>query len=296
MVAVGRRLAIAGLFAGCACAPANTLVIRGAGTYTLDSDLTGPGPVITVAADDVVLDLNGKTIQCSDSDNGVDSIGIDARRRSSVTIMNGAVVGCNFGIAAHQGRKVVVDTVDLSGNRVAGVELAEGAGNVVRCSRFVGITGHGRRIYSYGINGIGRDGLIEHNTFGELYRQRDGGVGEGVGIVVEEGATGVTVRDNMFFNTEHVPHTIAIWSAVNAETEVQDNTISNFERGVQGDTVVVRRNSFAVASALPSTIAIHANRGIAAENAFSGYHRTIGGGVVEMPGWSYVAGSEAPCR
>lgn len=272
--------------AASACSERATLTIDRPGTHTLDADVIGSGPsVVAIAANDVILDLNGKTIRCRSAGAPSPAIGVSAQQRSAVTIRNGTITGCRFGISANRSTGFVVEDVDLGGNSYVGAELAFGQRNVVRRSKFASITGHTAGVYAFGINGIGSDGLIEFNTISEIYRQPGAsGVGEGVGIVVEEGALRVVVRDNMLTNKSCRPNTIGVWSAIGAETEVLRNTFVNFQHGAQGANMSIVGNTFTATAPFAESVAMLANTGRASGNTVQGYEKAFGGGIADAGG------------
>lgn len=70
------------------------------GTYQLASDLSfskGSGAAITIRADDVTLDLDGKTLR-GETDAATTAIGVLAIDRHRITISNGRIQGFYFGI------------------------------------------------------------------------------------------------------------------------------------------------------------------------------------------------------
>jgi hypothetical protein len=264
--------------AASACSERATMTIDRPGTHTLDADVIGAGStVVHIAANDVILDLNGRAIRCAPSQPATAAtFGIDAEHRGSVTIRNGSITGCKFGVSATYGNGIVLEDVNFTGNTYIGANLGFGSSNIVRRCRFAAITGYTVEAYAVGLNGIGSVGLVEHNTFENLYRQPGAnGVGEGVGVLVEAGATNVVVRDNTFTNTEPREQTIGVWSARGAVTTMTANTLVNFAKGAQGFGLTVTGNSFRLTGPVQGGTAILGDPVMASDNTITGYSTPV---------------------
>lgn len=106
------------------------------GLYCLDRSLSTSattGVAITVNADDVVLDLNGWTLDGSAAGLGTEAVGIRSLDRSNITVKNGTVRGFRAG-------------VQLIGLPPSGGHVVEG----IRADRMTGegisVSGRGMRI------------------------------------------------------------------------------------------------------------------------------------------------------
>ena len=131
--------------------PAN---ITAPGVYCLsfkyiDFPLT-QGALITIAADDVLLDLNGATLDGTPNTRGVFSYGVRAFNRRNITIRNGTIKGFNYAVhlmnilgEAADPRpsvNVVVENIRAIRNRTGGI-LVVGNDSVIR-DNYVAGTGH----------------------------------------------------------------------------------------------------------------------------------------------------------
>src|SRR3989442_14783920 len=75
--------------------------IPAAGTWCLAQDLNttlASGKAITIAADNVVLDLNGHRLANVSARPATEASGVYAFQRTAITIRNGPVPGVKFGI------------------------------------------------------------------------------------------------------------------------------------------------------------------------------------------------------
>lgn len=218
-------------------AGAQALTITAPGTYTLVADLSASsGAVVAINADAVVLNLNGKTLRCTPSiPASAVTFGVLMGARTSVTIKNGTITGCFFGVNASYSTGIVLEDVTLSGNTYIGANLAYGVSNVVRRVTCASIGGYTVEAYAICINGIGDYGLVEDSTFTNLYKQAGTTtVGEGVGLLIEQGAEYVIARRNTFTNAELKPNTIGIWSANGGSITVSNSTFTRLTKAMAG--------------------------------------------------------------
>jgi len=101
--------------------PPEGLIITSPGRYTFGGDITwsppsAPGAAITIASDDVVLDLNTFTLKATVLDNSKRIAGIFIRNAWSVTIRNGALANmCLYGICAEGCSKLIVEKITVTG-------------------------------------------------------------------------------------------------------------------------------------------------------------------------------------
>ena len=117
----------------------------------------------------MVLDLNGKTIRCQQDESGdASTIGLTAAHRTSVTVRNGTITGCRFGIVADHSTAIVIEDVNLSENSYVGAEPRALVSPQYRAAmpKFSAITGYTAERICHGHQ---RDwqptGSIEDNTF-----------------------------------------------------------------------------------------------------------------------------------
>src|SRR5580704_4025657 len=84
--------------------PPGGIIITNPGTYAFGADIawsppSAPCAAITIASDDVVLDLNSFTLKATVPDNGKHIAGIFVRNASGVTVRNGTLANmCLYGI------------------------------------------------------------------------------------------------------------------------------------------------------------------------------------------------------
>lgn len=137
-----------------------------ASTIILQSDLVDTGTKVIELASGDTLDLNGFTVRCAPGDPSTAmTFGVFALSTNAVTIKNGAITGCMFGVHAGNSAGLVIENVDFSGNTYIGINLADARGAVVRGSTFGAITGYTPEAYAIGINGVGSMALIIGNVF-----------------------------------------------------------------------------------------------------------------------------------
>ncbi len=97
------------------------VTISNPGSYVLTANLSASGTVITIASDDVTLDLNGFTVTSSSILLGAITL---SGTRDNVTIRNGSVVGGSAGISGVSTlTNGLLEDVCLMNGRVAGINL-----------------------------------------------------------------------------------------------------------------------------------------------------------------------------
>ena len=101
--------------------PAQGIIIGSPGTYTFAKDLTWspeaiPCAAITIAADNVVLDMNGFNLTATISDSSQLITGVLTLGTKGVIIRNGTLVNmCFYGICAWTVESLIIDNVTISG-------------------------------------------------------------------------------------------------------------------------------------------------------------------------------------
>ncbi len=135
------------------------LTITRQGTYCLAGNAGGldltSGAAITIAANNVVLDLNTHKLGNLGSGLATQAVGIQATDRKNITIKNGRILGFLFGISlrdtgASSGH--LIENIEADRNRQIGIFI-QGSGNIIRDNR-VQDTG-GSTNPDPGIGGIG---------------------------------------------------------------------------------------------------------------------------------------------
>jgi len=168
--------------------------ITAAGVYCLIQDIgtnLPSGAAITIAANNVVLDLNGHRLGNLAAGRGTQAVGIRALQQTNFTIKNGTVSGFLYGIylgdfspyTTSQGH--VIEDLRADQNTFVAIHVA-GRGNILRNTRVVatgGSTALGANVAAYGIVVDGPETRILNNdvigTFGT-------GTGASVGIIIHD--------------------------------------------------------------------------------------------------------------
>ncbi len=120
-------------------------------SMTLTGNVSGcTGTPITVTGNNVVLDLNGKTVSCVANRPG-DGPGIHVPFRTNVTIRNGIVRDCDTGIYLEGG----------GGHTLTNLDILDNIGD----PRGRGIFGEGIQLYHSHDNTITRNRVIHNGTF-----------------------------------------------------------------------------------------------------------------------------------
>lgn len=269
-------------------AAAQNYVYSSPGTYTLPSNSVSSGMHnISITSSNVTLNLNGRTVRCAPAAPSSDvTFGISMQQVSNVIITNGTISGCMFGVFAGYTANVTLEDIDFTGNTYIGAHLAWGSDHIVRRCTFAGIGGYRVEAYAIGINGVGHDALIEDNRFENMYRQAGAaGTGEGLGILIEQGAQRVTVRGNTFVNATLAEHTLGVWLATGSQATVSQNTFTDVAAGIASmGALTVRNNSFTLTAPLASSLAIGSSAGVASNNTISGYAQALDGGISDGGG------------
>jgi len=131
-------VAVAGVAGAGPCTPITSVptVITTQGVHCLTQNLTTgitSGSAITVATNNVTVDLNGFTLEHTGSAN-VD--GIAATGRQNVTVTNGTVRGFRRGITIQSSEGAVIEGVRADQNELSGFVVG-GNGNIVRNNQVV---------------------------------------------------------------------------------------------------------------------------------------------------------------
>ncbi|MCS7167567.1 MAG: right-handed parallel beta-helix repeat-containing protein [Gemmatales bacterium] len=206
-------------------------VITRPGIYVLTQDLhISEGAGITVRASDVVIDLQGHAIIGPDTAS-THAIGILVQHQSRVTIRNGTIRGCMYGVyilgnynsvvanktGFSQGGHVI-ESLRLINNKFRGIRV-EGRGNIIRNNLILN-TGGTRawpNAYAFGIEVIGPGALVRGNVIYNTYGM--GQLGEGVGISASSLAGGTLFLDNVIANSGLSPSSAyAPWPGTSQST------------------------------------------------------------------------------
>ncbi len=184
-------------------------------TGNLASGLTS-GDMITVATNNVTIDMNGFKLGGLAAGAGTFSIGIRASSRRNITIRNGSIRGFHRGIwldggAANSSGHLLED-LRLDGNTSTGARV-EGTGNIIRNNQVVNTGPGDNSTIAVGIFIINsNDSVVEGNVISSVSE-----TGTSVGIVVSESSL-IEVRNNTVLRTEDATFNRGI--AVSSATDV----------------------------------------------------------------------------
>ncbi len=225
------------------------------GVYQLQNDIVvQSGVALTIAASDVVIDLNGHSLVGPGSANTT-SIGIWASNRDRITIRNGTIDNFFYGVYLSDSANYVVsrgtyfdqgghiiENVRFYGNTFRAIRV-EGVANVIR-DNIIYDTG-GSRVYNptyaAAIETYGPGTVVKNNI---IYNIR----GNGYGILVSNLGAGSTIQNNIITATAYTPvpnysayveglHDQAITYAIavrgpTTNAIVSANTVANFDYGI----------------------------------------------------------------
>jgi Right handed beta helix region len=165
-------------------------------THNLSTSMTS-GVAITIAVNNVTLDLNGWKLAGLGGGTGTHAYGIYSNRHR-VTVKNGRVVGFQIGVFL-EGRGALVEDLLLDRNRRLGI-LVEGPSALVRRNRVIDTGGSTATADqpAYAILAAGSGSLIDGNMISGLTAV---GTESEYGIRVDH-ADYVTVRDNVVSDDE----------------------------------------------------------------------------------------------
>ncbi len=212
--------------------------INESGCYRLSVDISVEDEstnAITIFADNVYLDLNGKQIRGPQTQL-VSSAGIYAQGVQKLTVTNGSVTGFLYGIRVDRGlvaspaKQVVVSRIRAFKNSFRGISLnAERAKIIGNEVTQIG----GSRIFhdsfAIGIEVDGSNCRVANNKITEIYPV---GIGEGVAISLTDHATRCKVSNNTIENQNVQAagmRTFGIWvGGRDRRAIVSDNIINGF--------------------------------------------------------------------
>jgi parallel beta helix pectate lyase-like protein len=218
--------------------------ITAPGTYCLKDSLTAAGDGITIAADDVVLDLGGLSIVGSGT-----GLGVQASNHNNVTVRNGTVRGFVVGVRidGEFAQGAVIERLRVEGNSAVGIQAA-GRGTAVRHNTIIGSGSHAEGIVCAGI--LVNRGSGVHITDNEILDvQSDVASGIAVGIDVF-GATGTVVERNVVENVlGNVPK--GIYFVTSDGSSAVGNRVYNVTTGIQFDSTGIYKDNTVGHAAVP---------------------------------------------
>jgi len=187
--------------------------ITSPGQYVVTRNIaSGAGTIITIDTDDVDLDLNGFLLDGSGSGASV----ISGTAHTGLVIRNGKLIQDFIGIRITDGKRVVIEDLQIRGNGFRGISLERTSGFAVRRNVIGSHVSEG--IYVQGESGSPVSGTVEHNVI-------DAG-GEGIRF---DNTSGVGALNNRISNMNS--HGIIFLFATGCL--VADNTIETTVGGLR---------------------------------------------------------------
>ena len=276
------------------------------GAYVLRASCTceGNGPCIKVSADNVLINLDNKTLTCAPRnpprERNDTTFGIQASSLRNFTLMgadpavakaSGKITGCYMGLHAGDGSNLFVDRVDFSGNTYVGVNTAFSTDVLLTRNTVDGIAGYvganGHNAYAIAFYGCGTRCVVSSNMVRNVPAQAHAMKpveGEGVGVVISAGSTGAVVAYNWFENTDESLMAIAVRASDGASGIVENNSMTGFWHGVSGTgslTVKDNRIMMRKASRISQSYGVYGKpgSGCAADNLIVNYPIPVAPGL-----------------
>ncbi len=185
------------------CTPINAVpaVITLPGVYCFTKSLVtslATGNVISIQANNVVLDMNGHRLGGLAAGLGTQAVGIDAFNRQNITIRNGTIRGFMFAVrldgnGGSQGH--LVEDVRADQNTFIGIAV-QGTGGIIRNNQVVatgGSTDPGAGGDAVGIVALGVGLRVLNNEVITV----TAGSGASAGIILGEGSDGLAVNNRI---------------------------------------------------------------------------------------------------
>lgn len=231
--------------------------ITSPGNYELPGNMSCAGTAISIACNDVSIDLKGYTIT-GPYQPGANCYGIAAFNYDRITVRNGSLRGFMYGIylsdlidavrpnGSLDGGGHLIEGMDVNSCTFRGMRL-EGNGNVIRGNvvREIGGCTVYPNAYGFGIEVCGPGALIEGNRIYECRGYGVADIGEGVGISVSDYGRGCVIRDNVLIQSSREPSpqyadwpgasrsSYGIWVGGDSSDVVVDgNVLTNFVYGI----------------------------------------------------------------
>lgn len=207
------------------------------GIYCLTGSLStamAAGTAITINADDVVLDLNGHTLDGSSVGAGTNTWGIRASNRKNITIRNGTLRGFLTAVfvggtgPGPQGH--VIEQLRVDGSTAIGLNV-QGQGSVVRNNQVLRTGGSTVTLQANAIVVFGRGVQVTGNQVVETV---EGAGSTGIGIMVDS-SPGAVVEGNTVSNAAFGPtSSVGIFVlGTSDKVTVVGNRVAHMRRGIQ---------------------------------------------------------------
>jgi hypothetical protein len=205
------------------------------GIYCLTSDLStgmGTGNAITIATNNVVIDLNGHKLGGLAAGPGTGARGIYANQRKNITIRNGTIRGFMEGIWLSDGSPYttsqghLIEDIRANMNTSTGIHV-DGQGNIIRNNQVVSTSGSTGAI---GIMTVGPGARVLNNDVIETKEQTINT--SAWGVLVHSGP-GSVVENNRIGNSSLGPGaSCGIYIYFPGNVLVSDNRVTNMKNGV----------------------------------------------------------------
>jgi hypothetical protein len=249
------------------CLPVpETGLIEQPGRFCLTGDLKVARPKgIDIASGNVELDLRTfELVNASDPAAGL-TIGIRISGTSAnrdIKVHNGRIRGFVMGLQSQGPGDVVIENLEIRDSGAVAIH-AESDGASIRNNRIESVSGQSldpNQAYAVGVNLAGKNTVLQDNAITNVDRQkmpRDY-PGEAVGVLIRSDCEGCVVQGNRIVNERRNDGSIGIWSAALGQTEISNNSIRLFERGVfsAGRLYVIRDNTMVCGSEYQESIGI----------------------------------------
>ncbi|MCP2071210.1 UNVERIFIED_ORG: Ca2+-binding RTX toxin-like protein [Pseudomonas lini] len=232
--------------------------IEKSGHYKLATSLDTTTDGISVAADNVIIDLNGQSIT-GPLTTDTTSSGIVSFGHHHIEIRNGKIRGFQHGVylsgyadKAQTSKDLgpgghVIEHLSISQSSFRGIRT-EGQNTVIRENKISNVGGDmtSDNAYAMGIETYGEKTLILNNQVEEVRGTGAADIGEGVGISLTRFGSGSIVKGNRITNnsleiptdspgwTTRSRSSYGIWVGGDGISDVlvADNTIKNFQQGI----------------------------------------------------------------
>jgi len=207
------------------------------GVYCLTGDLvTGitSGAAITVATNNVTIDLNGYKVGGQAAGAGTDARGIVASNRSNVRIHNGIVRGFRYGVSLYLGSGHVIENMLLDFNTEKGIDVSYANGVIVRGNRVNNTGGTTFGVDVYGIYVLAGSGVRVLDNDVATTARNSANTGSAYGIRVM--ASPAFIDNNRVSDSSDY----GIYSSNNSDVTLVNNRILN---SIAGGSIGLRTNA-----------------------------------------------------
>lgn len=212
--------------------------IRRPGAYRLEQDLIGAGPAsIEVAADDVVIDLNGHVVTAAPGSSDAQTYAIRAHNVANLTVRGGTVRGGWSGFQLFHLHGGMVHGVTIEGFDHIGLAASEAQGlRVADCRIRVRVKDIERREgerYAVGLNYAGTGLAVEACAIEIDYPHvaADAAPVETIGILVAASGEAAICR-NRIVTARPLRGSYGIWGGEGSSLDVTGNRLVNLDYGV----------------------------------------------------------------